>query len=457
MCRCVPVVAISLLGLLAACSNTNESPDGQLVEVELPRDAEVAPDIRDGSTDALRQPDASLSPDATIDPPALRAGPVIGYTFGTLENWARPIDDVLMAGEMMFGDNFSRGINALVSDGERLWIGYGDANVNLGGVIPITFRSFVSADNPVPVVGATSGEEQLDQFRFVDGELWMPGVDSLGTDEEFHFPNVGGNMYTYGDAGWVKHRTVHGGEHVHDVAWWQGAAWAVGSGANNRPEFETGRIHRYLWRSQDRGRSWMTIHRDPFPIPGSGDTRYTLLLPQSDALYVFGYEFNWEENEIRVANAQFDGWTLNPLEDTDDLQGVFASGTLPITDNSSLLWGIDVQTSPLRNRAWLVSNGRQETLGFLDGRTVISATLIPESGEALVLSRLGDAYRESPERFDLTIHRISVDEPHAAHELLSWTASEAPQSVAFFDGSLFVGQNDGRVRRAVGDPESNVE
>ena len=144
-------------------------------------------------------------------------------------------------------------------------------------------------------------------------------------------------MYTYADGEWMKHPTVPGGEHVHDVTWWSNAAWAVGSGADDRPEFEAGQIHRYLWRSLDHGHSWMTIHREPFPIPGSGDTRWVNLMPQGDALHLFGYEYNWEESQTQVVMRG----SMAGKSTSDRRRGTqqhFAVGTLTLTEERSILW-----------------------------------------------------------------------------------------------------------------------
>ena len=147
---------------------------------------------------------------------------IMTHQFDDFVDWATPIDDVVTAGEQEFGDGFSRAIHDLMPFGDRLWIGYGDANVNLGGVVPITFRAFTNAQDPTPVFDLTSGEEQLTLFRILNDRLWMAGVDSLGSDEQVHFPLIGGNMYTYDEQEWTKHPSVPGGEHVHDVAQWQG-------------------------------------------------------------------------------------------------------------------------------------------------------------------------------------------------------------------------------------------
>lgn len=375
--------------------------------------------------------------------------PISEHTFEAFALWASPIEDVVAAGREAFGLDFSRAISDLCAHEDRLWIGYGDANVNLGGVVPITFRSFASADDSTVLVGATSGEEQVERFRRIDGGLWMPGVDSLGTDEQVHFPLIGGNMYTLDEPGWTKHNTVPGGEHVHDVASWDGAAWAVGSGADNRDEFETGQIHRYLWRSLDGGESWMTMQREPFPEPGSGDTRYVHLLPQADGLYLFGYEYNWVEGQITVVNSRFDGWDLRALRNTETLEDIYPFGTLSLTPEVGLVWGVDVDERTLRNEAWVVEGGVRQKLDALDGRSVIDMAVRPDTGELLVLSYTGDLYGDGPSSA-LSIHLASVEQPTELTELLAWTTDETVRSVEFFGGALFLGTAGGAVLRAPG-------
>ena len=130
---------------------------------------------------------------------------------------------------MLFGDDFNKNITELTPYEDRLWIGYGDANVNLGGEIPITFRSFSSANNPEVLIGE-AGEEQFDRFRMLDGQLWMAGVDSIGTDEEVHFPLIGAMYIPSKITDGANTTRLLMEKHVHDVMSWDGAAWAVGSG-----------------------------------------------------------------------------------------------------------------------------------------------------------------------------------------------------------------------------------
>ncbi|MGC6417790.1 MAG: hypothetical protein ACON3Z_11775 [Bradymonadia bacterium] len=460
--------ALLLCWCVCGCDNASPSDGGGMTVVVVDEDggtdtgsdAGMNPEIQDmsigASTDMGRDTGMAVGgTDVGVLSEWMPPPPINRYSFAAFEEWAAPIEDVLTAGQLAFGADFSRSISDLMAFEGRMWVGYGDANVNLGGVVPITFRYFESADTIEASLGLVSGEEQIDRFRVLDDTLWMPGVDSLGSDEQRHFPAVGGNMYTYGDGAWRKHPTVPGGEHVHDVAAWGGVAWAVGSGADDRPEFEAGQIHRYLWRSLDQGRSWMTIHREPFPTPGSGDTRWVSLLPQQDNLYLFGYEFNWEENQTQVLNARFDGWEVHRLQSNEPLNSIFAVGTLPIALDTSLLWGVDVNVRPLANQAWVVMSGLPTTIPYLTGRTVIDVYRRADTEELLILSRQGDAYGEMPESFELKIHLASAMAPNIADELMAWTATSAPTAVGFFDGSLFLGTADGKVFKALGSTSDN--
>ena len=93
----------------------------------------------------------------------------------------------------------------------------------------------------------------------IGGTLWQPGVDSNNPDEAWTQTKAGtwrtvdgervqtklidGNVFKLeaGEDGtpvWRKFRNVPGGEHVHDLAEFDGAIYAVGSGADHRFEFE---------------------------------------------------------------------------------------------------------------------------------------------------------------------------------------------------------------------------
>lgn len=405
--------------------------------------------------------------------PAPDAGPApaSAQTFGALEPWARPIDDYLAVGEREYPGQFSRDVNELAPHGGRLYLGYGDGTVNLGEKTAIEFRYFVSAADPAAraalvlgegqgapqVTPTASGEEQIDRFRVLDGELWQAGVDSTDPDElwtQDHTDPRGiqGNCYRAVDGAIEKHRSITGGEHVQDLEYWRGAVYGVGSGADTRVEFEGGQIFRYLWRTTDAGATFDTVERIQHPTPGAGDTRWVHLLPSAGALYLFGYESDFFLGTATVANARYDGSSVTALGAGDALARVFPDGTLALPDGSALLYGSDLDAR--KSHTWRVAgDGALTPLAVLEGRTVLDVSLAPDTSELVVLSYLGDDSDAQPTAgFDLQIHAAPLATPEVLALLATWTSDVRPRAVAYFDGALFVGTADGDVLRALPAP-----
>ncbi|HYH82988.1 MAG TPA: hypothetical protein VEX86_24550 [Longimicrobium sp.] len=122
-----------------------------------------------------------------------------------------------------------------------------------GGVVRLGHGD--SADNrgPIPIwsvdpaTGAlasefTTSEEQVDLFRVLDGELYVPGHDPRDD-------LTAGNFYRVEAGRWVKHRTIPHGLHTFDLAWHDGLLFAA-LGADNVPGHETLKV------SADRGHTW---------------------------------------------------------------------------------------------------------------------------------------------------------------------------------------------------------
>ena len=226
--------------------------------------------------------------------------------------WSEPIEAYLQLGREKFGDDFDKSIGALKVFNEKLWLGYGDTRVNMGSYIPIEFRYFEKPSEAQPLSAkvkgvkqgapkrnpSDTGEERIVPFNAFGEKLWQAGYDSNNADELWtqSIPNeeklIQGNLFFLRDSStepvWEKRRTVPGGEHVHDLAYFEETLFAVGSGAANRKEWESGRIFRYIWMSKDQGESFEVFRRDEYSML-SGDTRYRALLSVSDQLYVFGY------------------------------------------------------------------------------------------------------------------------------------------------------------------------
>ncbi len=369
--------------------------------------------------------------------------------------WADPIRAYLEAGEEHFPQGFSRGITTLeVFDG-RLWMGYGDATRNMGSKVPIEFRSLASSDDPTwvaaPVLAGgqgapqrtptDTGEEQIEPYRVCGGVLCQAGVDSTDADElwtQAKGPErrIEGNFFRYEDGSWRKLRTIPGGEHVHDLGFLDGVIYAVGSGADDRAEFEGGQIFRYLWRSRDQGATFETVQRVLYPEFGKGDTRFRKLLAVGRTLYVFGYVEPdggpREGRHLRVGDGEL-----------EELGGVLATRvvarTYELPDGTGLVVtrSQDGRTRVFRAR----ENGFTDLVAWAE-RRVIDAAVAPEHARLLVLS--GDL--GEPEHF--AVHSASLDALEELELALDF-GLEAPSALALWEHRLFIGTNAGAIWRAL--------
>lgn len=419
-------------------------------------------------------PSKATSP--TTEPP-LAAG-----DFGPAKPWSSPIADYLAVGEANFPDGFTRSITALAvsdpdDDGPRetmLWIGYGDATRNLGTKTPIEFRYFVSPEDPghrvarvlagPPVLDVAqgapqrtpsdTGEEQLEPYRLVGGSLWQAGVDSNDPDELWTQAKpaprkpIEGNVFRledrWGQPVWRKFRSIPGGEHVHDVCEFDGAIWAVGSGSAHRGEWESGEIFRYLWKSEDGGKTFTTALRAMFPEKGKGDTRFRRLLPIGDSLYVFGY--------------------VNPFVDGGPIEGrhvVLRDGAFvdleaerdgAIADLLVLrTWPLDAETglALARNadrstRMFLVEAGSVREIDAWNDLSVIDVAPGEAAGEFVMVA--GD--RGEPPTCGVFAFSLGDAKAMRAPTKLLDLPGVTPSAIAMWRGDLFVGTEDGQVMRS---------
>ena len=181
-----------------------------------------------------------------------------------VEKWGSPIDAYIAVGDVEFPDGYDRNIKDLVVHRDMLWIGYGDGTRNMGSSTPVEYRYYTSPSTteaqiarvaaegqgaPQRTAGDT-GEEQVGHFRLLSVEgnstLWQAGADSTDADELWTQAKpaperlIEGNVFrldwSEGEPFWTKYRSVAGGEHVHDIAAFDGVLWSVGSGSDDRRE-----------------------------------------------------------------------------------------------------------------------------------------------------------------------------------------------------------------------------
>jgi len=396
--------------------------------------------------------------------------PLAERRFQAFAPWATPIADYQAVGEVE-QPFFDPGINELMPAGQRLWIGYGDGTYNLGEILPIEFRYFAGPDDPAAAAATVdgagqgaeqtsptqSGEEVIANYRVAGGALWQAGLDSIDADELWTQAQgepkaIAGNVYRLEGEIWRKFRSLVGGEHVQDVTFWDGAHYAVGSGADWRSEFEAGEIFRYLWRSDDEGASFTTVTRIQHPTPGAGDTRWVWLLPLAGGLHLFGYESDFATGSASISNARTtDGESVTVLAAGEELADIWADGTLGLPDGSGLLWGTQVAGGALVNEIWHVSaDGLPTRLEAFAGRSVLDVQLVDETDEILFLARDGDAYGEELYSVASRVFVAPATSPQDVEEVdvPPRASTDAPRALAYWLGALYLGTEHGEVLRA---------
>ena len=375
--------------------------------------------------------------------------------------WSEPIADYLISGEENYPDGFNRSIVALYVFDGRLWIGYGDSGVNMGTVTPIEFRKFDDPNNPehsaalVDGVGqgapqrtpTDTGEEKIVPYRNLDGRLWQAGSDSNDPDEHWTqaipAPEklIQGNLFVLegstNEPVWRKLRSIPGGEHVHDVAQFDGSLYAVGSGADNRAEWESGRIYRYLWRSEDGGRTFSTFHRAMYPDLSMGDTRYRALLSVGNTLYVFGYVNPFvEKGPMEGRHVALRGEKLTEVG--GEIGKLVVWQTWSLSKNLGLAIG-NIGKGVSRSFR-IVKNGIRELESWSRLR-IVMVSPGEKAGLWLVLS--GDGMKNE----SFAVHRFRENSMEELEFVLD-LGFEAASSIAYWMGDLFIGTPGGNVLRS---------
>lgn len=108
-------------------------------------------------------------------------------------------------------------------------------------------------------------DEQIDTFKVLNGELYIPGHDSRVPGWAY------GNFYRLNGDHWDQYMNIPGGIHVYDMAYYQGKLYAA-LGASDGP---------LIYVSSDRGKTWTrfgTVSQygimRAYTLFGLGDTLY---------------------------------------------------------------------------------------------------------------------------------------------------------------------------------------
>ncbi len=368
--------------------------------------------------------------------------------------WQRPTADYVAALEAhpdFEKKPFSRAIDDLAVFDDRLYLGYGDANYNAGRVTPIEIRAYRSPSDaapqaePIRMAGEDelqthTREETVSQYRVFGDRVFVAGVDAT---EDAWLGNV---FVRERGSEWVRHRTVTGGVHVHDVAvGFDGALYAVGSGASGKEAWDTGKVHSYLWRSTDSGLTWSAA-ADVENVE-VGDRRWTHLVSFGGELQMFGYRTEADPSTgahsiVEVLNHRWDGAALSKGNATPKH---WVQATHPFAKDVAIVAGVKVGT-PLKLEVLALRPGAAaQPIAALAGATLLDAFQVGD-GSAVLMVADGDAYPrpEAPPRVRV-LHTTDLE---TFRELFAWEPDAWPTSVAVWHDDVYVGLTDGRLLRS---------
>ncbi len=409
MRRWLVVVLVAALGV-GACSDDDENA--------VPADGAVA---LDGGG-----PDASVT--------------VAGKTFGAPASWAKPIEDYIAAGYKKLAHyKFERSIHDLVVYGGRLYLGYGDATYNLGRVTPIEMRYFTDPAKTTITKEFTTQEEHLEAYRILDGELVMAGIDA--TEDAWL-----GNVYVKPSGkAWFKSRTLKQGVHVHDCVTFGGAWYAVGSGATSA-EWKASNIHSIMWKSADRGKTFK-VH-DRRSNQKVGDIRWTRLLPIGKTMWMFGYHSNNAGNPTELINATFDGTKRTDLAKTHELNNAWVFETHPISAKLGIARGVKILTVPkLIWSTWAIDD-KGGIKAILPNKRILDVYPVGDTGEFLVMTHDEAEVDKIKALKSFQLRVLATKDFVKFTEVLKWSATSTPKSVAYWKGDLYIGDRLGAIWKA---------
>lgn len=357
-----------------------------------------------------------------------------------LSLWQEPLLDYIEATKGKLSQSrLRKSIADFIVFDERLYFGYGDADLNAGRVTDIQVRYFEAPeDTSYSAEDVKTDEEEIAVFRKFGNKLYIPGVDA--TEDAWL-----GNVLSKPSGGkFTKHRTVTGGVHVHDIAEFQGNLYACGSGAPGPEEWNTGQVRSYLWKSEDAAESFEAVAQiENIEV---GDRRYVHMIPFPDELLVFGYRTNPEYSIVELLSDSWDGETLSQA---NKVPGRFIEQTELFDEETAIIKGVWAASSPLKWETLVLRAGEDEaeTIEGLEGKTVLDVMIL-EPGKAIFVVIEGDEYplpkQIPPFEILYTENLVSFTKLAEGEAPAAW-----PTAVAHWKGGIYLGLANGQIWRSL--------
>ena len=437
--RPICLLPLTAILLLAGC------PDEGAVDG--PEDTAAVQDVADTSTAEDVEVDAGPPDTGPVDtgPPTHTAKRVDELTYGPPTTWAKPLEAYIKAVNKNKGNwNFKRAVHDLAVYQGRLYMGYGDATANVASAYPIAARYFDKPTSTKLVDEFVTAEEEIHRYRRIGDELWIAGVDA--TEDNW----LGNVYFRTPDKPWVKKRTVQNGVHVHDIALWNGAHYAVGSGAEKEKWME-GSVWGHLWKSTDKGDTWEIVSKHW--NAEDGDARWTEMLSVKDKLYVFGYWWKASDNNSAPPpqNATYTGTGYPPTADnlpgSHPLKAARILATWSTGPDSGVVMGVNYLQKTPGYAAWRVAGDDVQQIEKLKDQTVIDVHHHLPSGEILLMTRNGTGGTGSGGNTVWTIRIWRTVDFVAFDKLVEFPSGEMPMSMAWWKGHIYLGASEGQIWR----------
>lgn len=212
----------------------------------------------------------------------------IGFPFQTNETAnAAVIKDVSAKVELL-GNPFTKSVIAknvwdMQTYNGRVYLGHGDFNTN-AGPIPVVYYDPSAGKF---ITQYTVNEEEINQYKVLNGKLYIPGTDAR---EDWSY----GNFYTLEDNDqWAANRTIPNANHVYDLAYYNGRLYAATG--TTKPGWGE------VLASDDMGKTWTSQMCQNMMFPGSWATT---LFELNSTLYASGKMYFYPDAAIKgtVAN-----------------------------------------------------------------------------------------------------------------------------------------------------------
>jgi len=356
--------------------------------------------------------------------------------YGEFQPWAAPLADYIEALTAEYGeDGFYSAVWDLSVYLDRLYFGYGDADINSGRIFPTELRYFDDPDDPDGWVSDFAvDEEMVEQYRQFEGDdgLYIAGLDATEDD-------LMGNAYNRGpDNDWIKSRTLEHALHVHDIALFDGAIFAVGSGCTWE-EYDAFQISSMFWRSDDGGETFDVVEK--LQHPNTGDARWTRLLPLGDELYLFGFRTDGTYINDFIPY-RFDG---EQLEVFSEMERMWVLESHAVGPGLGLVTAVYIPAAgDFTYEAYLLAEGGEvEQLEELGDVTVLDVSPDGEGGW-LLLVREGSLYGESSEQHQV----LWTSGFEVFEERVAYAGETPPTSLTAWNGALYLGLDDGSIWRS---------